>query len=303
MCKIGFVGLGIMGAPMSLNLLKNKEHILFVHDTNPQTVKKIVAHGAKAAQPAEIASKCDIVFLILPNGAVVRDVLFAGNGIARHMRKGSIVVDMSSVMPHDSIFCAQALAEYGVAFVDAPVSGGEPKAVDGTLAFMVGGAEQDFNRVYPLLLNMGASAVLVGKSGCGSIAKLVNQIIVNLTIAAVSEAFVFGVKAGAAPEKVYQAIRDGLAGSAVLDAKIPLILERNFIPGGKISINHKDIGNVLSTAHEIDSPVPLTSQLFEIFQTMKAHGYMDLDHGFLVHYFEDLSGITVGCGSEKGQAN
>lgn len=291
--KIGFVGLGIMGMPMAKNLMKYTDVELYVYDINNDAVDRAVRCGAKASSLEEIGKKCNVIFLILPNGMIVQNVIFGEHGIAKFLETNSIIVDMSSVTPQESRNCALKLSEKGVRFLDAPVSGGEPKAIDGTLAFMVGGKESDFQEIYHLLKYMGASAVHVGPVGAGSVAKLVNQIIVNLNIAAVSEAFVLGTKAGCDPIKIFEAIQHGLAGSAVLDAKIPLIVSRNFKPGGKISINHKDIKNALATAHELNAPVPFTSQLFEIFQTMKVHGYMDMDHGFLVHYFEQLADIEV----------
>lgn len=291
--KIGFVGLGIMGMPMAKNLMKYTDVELYVYDINNDAVDRAVRCGAKASSLEEIGKKCNVIFLILPNGMIVQNVIFGEHGIAKFLETNSIIVDMSSVTPQESRNCALKLSEKGVRFLDAPVSGGEPKAIDGTLAFMVGGKESDFQEIYHLLKYMGASAVHVGPVGAGSVAKLVNQIIVNLNIAAVSEAFVLGTKAGCDPVKIFEAIQHGLAGSAVLDAKIPLIVSRNFKPGGKISINHKDIKNALATAHELNAPVPFTSQLFEIFQTMKVHGYMDMDHGFLVHYFEQLADIEV----------
>lgn len=291
--KIGFVGLGIIGMPMAKNLMKYTDVELYVYDINNDAVDRAVRCGAKASSLEEIGKKCNVIFLILPNGMIVQNVIFGEHGIAKFLETNSIIVDMSSVTPQESRNCALKLSEKGVRFLDAPVSGGEPKAIDGTLAFMVGGKESDFQEIYHLLKYMGASAVHVGPVGAGSVAKLVNQIIVNLNIAAVSEAFVLGTKAGCDPIKIFEAIQHGLAGSAVLDAKIPLIVSRNFKPGGKISINHKDIKNALATAHELNAPVPFTSQLFEIFQTMKVHGYMDMDHGFLVHYFEQLADIEV----------
>ena len=291
--KIGFVGLGIMGMPMAKNLMKYTDVELYVYDINNDAVDRAVRCGAKASSLEEIGKKCNVIFLILPNGMIVQNVIFGEHGIAKFLETNSIIVDMSSVTPQESRNCALKLSEKGVRFLDAPVSGGEPKAIDGTLAFMVGGKESDFQEIYHLLKYMGASAVHVGPVGAGSVAKLVNQIIVNLNIAAVSEAFVLGTKAGCDPIKIFEAIQHGLAGSAVLDAKIPLIVSRNFKPGGKISINHKVIKNALATAHELNAPVPFTSQLFEIFQTMKVHGYMDMDHGFLVHYFEQLADIEV----------
>lgn len=292
MKKAGFIGLGIMGKPMAKNLCNNGCELL-VYDLNKDAVKELETCGAKGANLEEIGKQCEIVFTILPNGAIVQNVLFGENGLAKFLKKGSVAADLSSVTPTESKFCAEKLAQMGVGFIDSPVSGGEPKAIDGTLAFMAGGKQEDFEKVLPYFEIMGASALLIGDSGSGSVTKLTNQIIVNLTIATVSEAFTLAAKAGADVEKVYQAIRGGLAGSVILDAKIPMIMERNFKPGGKISINHKDIKNVINTAHEIDVPLPLTSQLFEMMQTLKIHGHMEEDHCAIVKYFEMLAGVEV----------
>jgi 2-hydroxy-3-oxopropionate reductase len=296
--EIGFIGLGIMGRPMAANLLA-KGHRLYVYDLNQEAVKSLVDKGAETGSLSEIGAACSLIFTILPNGGIVQDVLFAEGGLAATLAEGSIVVDMSSVASNETLFCSKKLKEQGVAFLDAPVSGGEPKAVDGTLAFMIGGEEDVFKKLEPVLMDMGASALLVGGSGAGSTTKLANQIIVNLNIAAVSEALVFASKAGVDPAKVYQAIRGGLAGSAVLDAKAPLMCQRNFKPGGKISVNHKDIKNVLVTAHAIDAPVPFSAQLFEIMQTLKVKGHFDDDHGGIVQYFEELASCKVQEGSES----
>ncbi len=292
MKKAGFIGLGIMGKPMAKNLLKGGVELL-VYDLNKAAVDEVLAEGAKSATLAEIGSECEIIFTILPNGAIVQSVIFDEGGIASTVKAGTVICDMSSVTPTESRFCSEKLEKIGVGFVDSPVSGGEPKAIDGTLAFMAGGSEKDFQAVKPYMDIMGASSLLIGPSGSGSITKLTNQVIVNLTIATVSEAFVLAAKAGADPFKVYQAIRGGLAGSTVLDAKIPLILERNFKPGGTIAINHKDIKNVLATAHDIDCPMPLTAQLFEIMQTLKVGGHLGDDHGGIVQYFEMLADVQV----------
>lgn len=292
MSKIGFIGLGIMGRPMAKNLLKAGVDLL-VNDLDRQAVAELVGMGAKSATGEEIGAACDVIFTILPNGPIVQAVLFADGGVATNIRQGAVVCDMSSVTPQESRFCFEKLASKGVGFVDAPVSGGEPKAIDGTLAFMAGGEQKDFDALRPYFDIMGASAILVGPSGSGSVTKLANQMIVNLTIAAVSEAFTLAVKAGADPEKVYQAIRGGLAGSAVLDAKIPMIINRDFKPGGKISINHKDIKNVMASAHAIDSPAFLSAVLFEIMQALKVGGHMDEDHGAIVKFFEQQAGVEV----------
>jgi 2-hydroxy-3-oxopropionate reductase len=290
---IGFIGLGIMGAPMALNLRKAGIPLL-VADLNERAVERLVKAGATAATAAEIGSRCDIVFTILPDGAVVRSVLLGDGGVAASLRAGGLVCDMSSVSPMEARACASALAEKGIGFVDAPVSGGEPKAIDGTLAFMVGGEAAHFARLKKYFDAMGASAMLVGDIGSGCTAKLANQMIVNLTITAVAEALVFAVKAGTDPEKVYQAIRGGLAGSVVLDAKAPMMIARDFKPGGKLSINHKDIKNVLATAHQIDAPIPFSASLFEVMQSLKVGNHMDDDHAGIVQYFEELAGVRVG---------
>ena len=300
MLKTGFIGLGIMGRPMAKNLLKGGVELI-VHDLDSQAVEDLKKAGAKSGTPQEIGAECPIIFTILPNGPIVQSVLLGEDGVAAKLRKGAIVCDMSSVTPQESRFCFEKLAEKGAGFVDAPVSGGEPKAIDGTLAFMCGGEQKDFDALKPYFDIMGSSAILVGPCGSGSVTKLANQMIVNLTIAAVSEAFTLAVKGGADPEKVYQAIRGGLAGSAVLDAKIPMIINRNFKPGGKISINHKDIKNVLASAHAIDSPVFLSAMLFEIMQALKVAGQMDEDHGSIVKFFERQAGVEVAKKSKGGQ--
>lgn len=292
MKHIGFIGLGIMGKPMAANLLSAGVS-LFVYDVNPQTVQTLVCGGAKPASPQEMGSLCDIVFLSLPNGAISQQVLFQEDGLASSAKPGCLIIDTSSVTPVQSQECAQRLKEKQLRFMDCPVSGGEPGAKAGTLAFMAGGCEEDFQEAMPYFDIMGSSAILVGDTGSGSVTKLANQIIVNTTIAAVSEALVLATKAGADPEKVYQAIRSGLAGSAVLDAKAPMMYNRNFQPGGKISINRKDIRNVIDTAHELNVPVPLSSQLFEIFQVLNVAGHMDDDHSGIVQYFEQLAKVTV----------
>ena len=289
--RIGFVGLGIMGRPMAKNLL-SKGCDLSV-PTSSKASAELVQLGAMAIELKQLGRECAVIFLSLPNGDICKDVLFGENGIAAEIKPGSLIVDTSSITPAQAQYCAEKLREKGVGYLDCPVSGGEPGAVNGTLAFMAGGSNENFERAYPYFMMMGTSAILVGDVGSGCVTKLANQVIVNLTIAAVSEAMVLAAKAGADPEKVYMAIRGGLAGSAVLDAKAPMMIKRNFVPGGKISINHKDIKNVLETAHSVDAPVPMSAQLFEIMQTLKVHGHMNDDHSGIVQYFEALAGVEV----------
>ena len=288
----GFIGLGIMGSPMAKHLLKSLGE-LAVYDLEEGPVRELTGLGAVCMTPAEMAQKCEYLHCILPTGAIVQDVLFGSGGVMEHTKALKIVCDHSSVTPGESQVCAEKLAEKGIGFVDCPVSGGEPKAIDGTLAFMAGGKQEDFNALLPHFNAMGSSAVLVGDVGSGSIAKLVNQVIVNLNIAAVSEAFVLCEKAGADPQKVYEAIRCGLAGSTVLDSKIPKILAGDFVPGGTIKVNRKDINNVLSTARTCECPMPLSSQLFEIMQYLSVHGHLMDDHSGIIQYFEELAGVEV----------
>ena len=290
--KVGFIGLGIMGRPMAKNMLKAGVELL-VADLNKEAVADVVAAGAEEASYAEIGEQCERIIIMVPSGEITKSILFGEGGVASTVKAGTVICDMSSVTPVESQDCYQALKEKGVGFVDAPVSGGEPGAIAGTLAIMAGGDEKDFNEMKEYFDILGSSALLIGGSGSGSVTKLANQVIVNNTIAVVSEAFVLAAKAGADPQKVYEAIRGGLAGSAVLDAKIPMIVERNFKPGGPIRINHMDIKNVVSTAHSIDVPIPYTAQLYEILQTLKIHGHMNDDHGGIVQYFEKLADVEV----------
>lgn len=291
--NIGFIGLGIMGKPMTLNLIK-AGHKLTVYDINKEAVETLVSAGASSASsPKDVAENSDIIFTMLPNSQHVKEVVLGENGIIQSAKKGTVIIDMSSITPVVSKEIASEITKRGLEMLDAPVSGGEPGAIKGNLSIMVGGKTDVFEKVKDVLYNMGTSVILVGGNGCGVTAKLANQIIVNLNIAAMSEALVLATKAGIDIEKMYQAIRGGLAGSAVLDAKVPLILERNFVAGGKISINLKDITNVMETAHALDVPLPLSSQLLEIFHSLKADGKANDDHGGIVQYFEKLAKVEV----------
>ncbi|HWR44514.1 2-hydroxy-3-oxopropionate reductase [Sporomusa sp.] len=291
--KIGFIGLGIMGKPMSKNLIK-AGYELVVLDMNQGAVDEVVATGATfAATPKAVAEQADIIITMLPNSPQVKQVVLGQNGVIEGAKPGAVVVDMSSIAPLVSREIAKELAEKGVELLDAPVSGGEPKAIDGTLSVMVGGKKEVFEKCYPVMKAMAGSVVLTGDVGAGNVTKLANQIIVAINIAAMSEALVLASKAGVEPELVYQAIRGGLAGSTVLDAKAPLVMDRNFNPGFRINLHIKDLANVLETSHEVGVPLPLTTAVMEMMQALKVDGMGDNDHGGLIQYYEKLAKVEV----------
>ncbi|PPK81517.1 tartronate semialdehyde reductase [Lacrimispora xylanisolvens] len=291
--KIGFIGLGIMGRPMAKNLLK-AGHELIVFDFNKEAVADLVSNGAASAETGkELASLCDVVITMVPNSPHVRAAVLGENGVAEGAKPGTVIIDMSSIDPTESRAIGAELEKLGIDMLDAPVSGGEPKAIDGTLSVMVGGKKDLFDKYYDMLMVMAGSVVYVGELGAGNVAKLANQIVVAVNIAAVSEALTFAKKAGTDPELVYQAIRGGLAGSTVMDAKAPMMLNRNFKPGFRIELHIKDLNNALNAAHNVSSPVPLTGQLMEIMQGLKADGFDKEDHSSIVKYYEKIANTTV----------
>ena len=291
--KIGFIGLGIMGKPMSKNLLKNG-YELVIMDKNTAVLDEVAALGAEIADtPKAVAEQTDIIITMLPNSPHVKDVVLGENGVIEGAKSGAVLIDMSSIAPLVSRDVSEKLAEKGVEMLDAPVSGGEPKAIDGTMSVMVGGKKAIFDKCYPVMDAMAGSVVYTGGIGAGNTTKLANQIIVALNIAAVSEALVLATKAGVEPELVYQAIRGGLAGSTVLDAKAPLMMDRKFDPGFRIDLHIKDLANVLETSHEVNVSLPLTAGVMEIMQALKADGMGDLDHSSLVRYYEKIAKVEV----------
>jgi 2-hydroxy-3-oxopropionate reductase len=291
--RIGFIGLGIMGKPMSKNLIKAGFELV-VYDIAKEPVEEVVALGAeRAASIKEVAEKTELIITMLPNSPQVKEVVLGTGGILEGAKPGTVVVDMSSIAPLVSKELSEKLNEKGISMLDAPVSGGEPKAIDGTLAIMVGGPIEIFNKVESILKAMGSSVTHVGDIGSGNVTKLANQIVVALNIAAMSEAMVLATKAGVDPEKVYQAIRGGLAGSTVLDAKMPKVLNRDFKPGFRIELHIKDLMNVMETAHEIGVPLPLSSQVMEIMQALKVDGKAKDDHCGILQFYEKLAGIEV----------
>jgi 2-hydroxy-3-oxopropionate reductase len=257
-------------------------------------LEDLTALGAGAAPSSrDVAAKSDVVITMLPNSPHVKEAILGPCGVIEGIRAGAVVVDMSSIAPEVSREVAAALKEKGAAFLDAPVSGGEPKAVDGTLAIMAGGDKAVFEKVKPILEKMGSSVVLVGDVGAGNVTKLANQIIVALNIAAVSEAFVLAKKAGVEPQPVFDAIKGGLAGSTVMNAKVPMILEGNFKPGFRIELHIKDLQNALDTAHSLGVPLPLTASVMETLQALKTDGFAASDHSAIVRHYEKLGKTEV----------
>jgi len=292
--SIGFIGLGIMGKPMAKNLIK-AGYNLIVYDIVPSAMKELVSLGAQAASsPQEVALKSDgLIITMLPNSPHVKEVVCGENGILKGAKEGAIIADMSSISPVAAIEISDKAKEYGVYYLDCPVSGGEPKAVDGTLAIMAGGDGEAFEKIKEILLIMGSSAILIGDVGSGSVAKLANQIIVAMNIAALGEAFTLASKLNVDAEKVYEAIKGGLAGSTVMNAKIPMILERNFKPGFRIELHIKDLRNAVEAAQSGEVNIPLTKEILNFMEQLKEDGKGQDDHGGLVQYYEKISNIEI----------
>ena len=291
--KVGFIGLGIMGKPMVKNLLKAGYEVL-VFDRISENIEHVANVGATgAASIAQVAKACKRIITMLPNGPQVKEVVLGKDGVLENAAPDTILVDMSSIAPGVAQEVHTACIAKGIKMLDAPVSGGEPKAIDGTLSVMVGGDEAVLAQVKEILSAMAASVVHCGEIGAGNVTKLANQIIVALNIAAVSEAFMLSTQSGVAPEKVFDAIKGGLAGSTVMNAKVPMILDGNFHPGFKIDLHIKDLTNALDTGHETGSPLPLTASVMEILQTLKFYGCGQNDHSAIAKYYEKLTGKEI----------
>lgn len=292
--KIGLIGLGIMGKPMAKNILKGGYTDLLVSDLNTAAVEEVVAAGAKSATTKEIGESCDVVLTMLPNSPHVKSVMLGENGVAGYMKPGTVFIDMSSINPVASKEIAAVLAEKNIDMLDAPVSGGEPKAIDGSLSFMVGGKQEVFDKFKPLLETMGASVVRCGDVGAGNTTKLANQIIVACNIQALAEALTLAQKAGVDPQLVFEAIRGGLAGSTVMNAKAPMMIEGNDKPGFKIDLHIKDLNNALDCAHTVGAPVPMTAEVQEIMQWLHNNEGGQKDHSAIAQYYEHLTGLKLG---------
>jgi len=282
-----------MGKPMSKNLLK-AGHSLVVFDVVPGPLAEVVAAGAaQGSSCADTASRSEIIITMLPDGPEVEAAVLGPGGVLEGARTGAIVVDMSSISPIAAQKVAAACAAKGVEFLDAPVSGGEPKAVDATLAIMVGGKVEVFEKVQPILAKLGATVTLTGAVGAGNVTKLANQIMVACNIAAMGEALVLATRAGLDPEVVFNAVKGGLAGSTVLNAKAPMVIGRNFKPGFRIKLHQKDLRNALLAAESMKVSLPFTAMAQQILMALMNDGKGDLDHSAIVTFIEDMAGIEV----------
>lgn len=293
MQRIGFIGLGLMGQPMAENLVK-AGYELYVYDRNLEKVELLIKAGAKAVDHAQAAAETsDVVLTMLPNSPHVKEVVMGEHGVLQGAKKGQFFVDMSSIAPLAAQEVGEALADAGVISFDAPVSGGVEKAKAGTLAFMVGGPEEHFAEIRPILEVMAGSVTLVGPLGAGQTTKLVNQMIVASNIAVIAEAMTLGKKAGVDPERIFQAIRGGLAASQCLEDKAPRMFAGSFDPGFRIDLHTKDLANALETSRNLHTAVPLTAQLMEMMQALTNDGHAGLDHGGLALFYEKLNALSL----------
>ncbi|MGA2907102.1 MAG: 2-hydroxy-3-oxopropionate reductase [Terracidiphilus sp.] len=290
---VGFVGLGIMGRPMLRNLLK-AGHTVVAYGRTPSKLDSAVADGAqRGSSNADVGARSEIVITMLPDGPEVEEVVLGASGILTGAKLGCLIIDMSSISPLVSQKIAAACAAKGVDFMDAPVSGGEPKAVDGTLAIMAGGKPEVFAKAEPILKCLGSSVTLTGPVGAGNTTKLANQIMVACNIAAMGEALTLATRCGLNPEVVVNAVKAGLAGSAVLNAKGPMLIARNFKPGFRISLHQKDLRNALQTAEANHVFLPLTAEVQQMLSSLIANGKGDLDHSAIATFVETASHVEV----------
>jgi 2-hydroxy-3-oxopropionate reductase len=291
--KIGFIGLGIMGKPMVRNLLKGGYSVV-VHNRSKAAVDELTAAGATAGGSSSgTAAQCDVIVTMLPDGPDVEAVVLGKDGVLEGARKGAIVVDMSSINPVTAQKIAAACEAKGVGFIDAPVSGGEPKAIDGTLTIMAGGHQATFDKVLPVLQKMGSTVTLTGAVGAGNTTKLANQIMVACNIAAMGEALVLATRAGLNPETVLNAVKGGLAGSTVLNAKGPMLIGRNFKPGFRIELHEKDLRNALLAGESLKVGLPMTSLVQQMLISLMNEGKGGLDHSAIATFLERMAGIEV----------
>ena len=291
--RLGFIGLGIMGAPMAGHLIA-AGHTVFVHTRGRVPPAIAESRATLCTTACGVAERADIVFTMVPDTPDVEAVLFGPHGVAAGLGTGKTVVDMSSVSPIATKDFAQRIAALGCDYLDAPVSGGEVGAKNATLSIMVGGTEAAFERVRPLFALMGKNITHVGAVGDGQTAKVANQIIVALNIEAVAEALVFAAKAGADPARVRAALMGGFASSRILEVHGQRMIDRTFNPGFRIELHQKDLNLALSTARSLGVALPNTATVQELFNVCAAHGGKGWDHSAMVRALETMSNVEVG---------
>lgn len=291
---IGFIGLGIMGKPMAHNLIK-AGYPLVVLNRHQEVTDELVAKGARSVEhPKDVVAQSDVLITMLPDSPQVEEVVTGPDGVIEGTHEGLIVIDMSTISPIVARNLATRLAERGIAMLDAPVSGGDKGAIAGTLSIMVGGNEEVFKRCMPIFKTLGKTIVYVGESGAGQTVKACNQVVVALTIEAVSEALVLGSKAGVDPAKILQVLGGGLAANRVMELRGEGMLTHNFTPGFRIRLHHKDLDIALGTGRAYSVPLPVTALVDQMLIALENDGRGDLDHSALLTHLEDLAGHRVG---------
>ena len=287
--RVGFIGLGIMGKPMAQNLTE-AGFDLTVYNRSPEKAEELGEAGATvAASPSEVAENSDVVITMLPDSPQVREVVAGEGGVLEGIRDGALLVDMSTISPVVTEEIAEAAKEHGASMLDAPVSGGDVGAIEGTLSIMVGGEEEDFERAKPLFEAMGKTVTHVGPVGAGQVTKAANQVVVALTIEAVSEALVLGSAGGVAPEKILDVLSGGLAGNKVMEVKREKFLSHSFDPGFRSELHHKDLGIALAAGREYGVVLPVTAIVDQMLLSMRRKGWGGEDHSALLRIIEDLS--------------
>jgi len=289
--NVGFIGPGIMGRPMALNLIKGG-HELWAYARRAETLQPLSAAGATAcATPAEVAGHADVIFTIVADTPDVESVIFGEQGIATSARRGSVIVDMSTISPTATKVFAERLAQQGIEMLDAPVSGGETGAINGTLSIMVGGKTAVFERVKPLFECLGKNIVHIGDNGAGQVAKACNQIVVAVTIEAVAEALTFARRNGADPARVREALMGGFAGSKIMEVHGKRMLDNDFKPGFKVGLHQKDMRIVMETAHQLGVALPAAALVAQHLNALMGTGCTDLDSAAVVKVIERMSGM------------
>ena len=292
--KIGFIGLGIMGGPMARNLIDAGYEVVLYNRTK-EKAKEIASGGATVADsPRDVAESSDVIVTMLSDSPQVEEVVAGEDGVLEGIKEGALLVDMSTISPVVTRELEEKVKERGASMLDAPVSGGDVGAQQGTLSIMVGGGEEDFERARPLFEVLGDTMTHVGPIGAGQTAKAANQIVVALTIEAISEALVLGSKAGVAPDKILEALSGGLAGSNVMEAKKEKFLSHDFDPGFKVELHHKDLGIALAAGREYGVSLPVTAIVDQMLEALKAKGRGDRDHSAILTFVEDQAHHKVG---------